>query len=250
MKGTESSQAKPAAVGLRAHSGWASLVAVSSPLDSSKAGKTLLPSSVPTVIVRRRLSLANPGSPTQPYHAAQATVLGAAGAAGSTHRGTKQRVVQQAGPGLNLARAEELIQHASREACCLAKQGLQALLAELRRQGFGVRGCGLLTGAGRVPAQLAATLASHTAIHTAEGELFRNALARAAEDCGLRVMRIPERNLLALASARFALPPEELQKRVTDVGKALGPPWRQDEKFPTLAAWLVLGDLPLQTEQS
>ena len=250
MEDTESSRMKPAAVGLRAHSGWASLVAVSGLLNSSQAGRTLPSSCIPRVIIRRRLSLAHPGSSPQPYHAAQAAVLGAAGAAGLTHRGAKQRVVQQAGRALNLARAEESIQQASREAFRLAKQGLQALLLELRREGYVLRGCGLLIGSGRVPAQLAATLASHIAIHTAEGELFRNALAHAAEDRGLRVMRIPERNLLAQASVTLSLSAEDLQTQVTELGKALGPPWREDEKLPTLAAWLVLADLTRQIEQS
>jgi hypothetical protein len=34
--------------------------------------------------------------------------------------------------------------------------------------------------------------------------------------------------------------PNELKRRVTDLGRSLGAPWSQDEKFATLAAWLAL----------
>jgi len=244
MKTSEPDKARTATVGLRAHSGWAAMVVVTSSRHPTKAGRARRFFCLPTVISRQRLPLAKSGSTTQPYHAAQAAAHDAAGATGLTHRGAKQRAVQQAGHELNLARAEELIEHAEKEAFRFAKQGFKALRAQLRRQGYVLRGCGILSGSGRVPDQLVSTLASHIAIHSAEGELFRNALARAAADCGLRVMRIPERNLLAQASVTLTHPAEDLQRQVTEMGKALGPPWRQDEKFATLIAWLVLTELP------
>jgi hypothetical protein len=39
----------------------------------------------------------------------------------------------------------------------------------------------------------------------------------------------------------FRAKPNDLMRRVTELGRSLGAPWSQDEKFATLAAWLVLG---------
>jgi hypothetical protein len=250
MKASGPDKARPAAVGLRAHSGWASLVVVTTSRHPTKASRGRRLSCLPTVISRQRLPLAKSGNTTQPYHAAQVAALEAAGAGGLSHRGEKQSAGQQAGRELNLARAKELIEQAEKEAFRFAKQGFKALLAQLRRQGYVLLGCGILSGSGRVPDQLVSTLASHIAIHSAEGELFRNALARAAEDCGLRVMRISERNLLAQASATLTDSAEDLQRQITEIGKALGPPWCQDEKFATLIAWLALTELPRQAWHS
>jgi len=38
----------------------------------------------------------------------------------------------------------------------------------------------------------------------------------------------------------FRTKPKELMRRVTELGRPLGSPWSQDEKFATLAAWLAL----------
>jgi hypothetical protein len=52
------SNAARAALGFRAHSGWAGVVVVAGPRS-------------PTVIDRRRIELIGPGIPKQPYHAAE-----------------------------------------------------------------------------------------------------------------------------------------------------------------------------------
>lgn len=102
-------------------------------------------------------------------------------------------------------------------------------------------GCSLLLASGRPLTTLAETLASHARIHTADGEHFRDALARAAERCKLPVTRVRERELLARGAAQLRFAEGELQRRVAEMGRAVGPPWRQDEKLAALAAWTVLG---------
>ena len=77
-------------------------------------------------------------------------------------------------------------------------------------------------------------------IHTAEGEFFRAAIRRANETCGLAVTGIREREILNRGVAELGLPLEEIQRRMFDIGRPIGPPWRQDEKLATLAAWLIL----------
>ena len=190
-----------AAVGFRAYSGWAALVVV--------AG---LPHS-PAVIERRRIELVEPGIPRQPYHAAEK---------------------------LDLQEAGELVRRCAHRARLLARRALRGVVTDLQRKGHDVVGCGLLLSSGRPATTLAATLASHALIHTAEGELFREALAHAGKQCHLRVTGVKERELFAQGESQLRLPAGELQHRVSELGRLVGPPWRQDEKYAALVGWLVL----------
>ena len=191
------------ALGFRAHSGWAALVAIAGSPDS------------PAVIDRRRIELAEPGIPAskQPYHAAAA---------------------------LDLKKAEELVRRSADRAKLLARRALGAALDDLKKEGHEVAGCGILLRSGRPLTTLAATLASHALIHTAEGDLFRDALHHASQRCGLTVMGVKERELYARGAAELGLASGELQRHVTELGRPIGPPWRQDEKQAALVGWLVL----------
>ena len=113
-----------AALGLRAHSGWAAMVAVS--------GLT----GAPEVIDRRRVELAalEISRPVQPYHAATE---------------------------LELKEAGEYVKRFAEEAKRMAKQALRAAIADLRKLGCEVVACGIILGSGRPAATLEATLASH-----------------------------------------------------------------------------------------
>ena len=61
----------------------------------------------------------------------------------------------------------------------------------------------------------------------------------------MRSLRLPvegirEKELFATASKALGMQEATLKRRVNEFGKALGPPWTQDEKFAALAAWLTL----------
>jgi hypothetical protein len=191
------------AIGLRAHSGWAALVAVS---GSAKALRTLM---------RRRIELADADipRPVQPYHAAAK---------------------------MDLELAEEFIAEFARRARQHARQSLRAAISDLSKEGFDAVACGILMGSGRPLGRLESTLAAHPLIHTAEGMLFRKALINGAADCGLRVVEVPELELLARASRALNLSPEKLRDLATELGKPIGRPWAQDEKYSALAASLAL----------
>ncbi len=191
----------PAALGLRAHSGWAVLVVVS--------GSQRLPA----VIDRRRIELVAPGIPKQPYHAAEK---------------------------LDLKEAEKLVRRCTATARSLARRAFRAVTNDLRENNVELIGCGLLLGSGRPTTTLSATLASHALIHTAEGELFREALAHASEHCDLAVTGVRERELYQRGAAELRIPAEELRRRVAELGRPLGPPWRQDEKNAAMVGWLTL----------
>jgi len=196
-----------AALGFRAHSGWAAVVAI--------AGR---PRS-PRVVDRRRIELADPDNPAskQPYHAAQ---------------------------GLDLKKAEEAVRRSTEDAQRLARQGLRSVIDDLTASGHDVIGCGIVLASGRPAATLAATLASHALIHTAEGELFRDVLVRASDDHKLPVTGVREREIFTRGAAELAIPAGELERRVAELGRTIGPPWTQDQKYAALVAWMALATGP------
>lgn|SRR5262245_62477736 len=196
-------KASLAAIGFRAHSGWAALVVVGGEPGS------------PTVIDRRRIELADPSVPgfPQPYHAAE---------------------------GMQLKQAEKLIGKCVDVARLLAGAGLGEVIDQVVSQGHKLVGCGLLLSSGRLPGTLAAILASHALIHTAEGELFREALNHASRHFKLPVTAVKERELFDHAAATLHIPADDLQSHISEMGRPIGPPWRQDQKLAALVGWLAL----------
>jgi hypothetical protein len=191
------------ALGLRAHSGWTAAVAASgSPSE-------------PIILDRRRIETADArirGS-TQPYHAAKE---------------------------LCFEEAETLIRQCHESSTMLAMRAISAWVAQLRQNSLTVVGVGILFASGRPLPNLAAILGSHALIHTAEGEFFRDALVTASEGCSVHVTKIKEREIWERATSMFPLSIADLQRRIGELGKTLGPPWRQDEKLASLAAWIAL----------
>jgi hypothetical protein len=193
---------EPVALGLRAHSGWAVLVAL---------GGT---SASPVVVDRRRLALCDNSFPRQPYHAAE---------------------------NLSAAKAQALVSRSLETAHRLARETLAQAVKDRRGASQEVTGAGLLLGSGRpLPAELMDILRAHPLIHTAEGVMYREALRLGCERAGVAVLGLREREIEATACKRFELSPLALRARVAALGKPLGPPWSQDEKLAAVAAWLVL----------
>jgi hypothetical protein len=192
-------------MGLRAHSGWAVLVAV---------GGT---ATAPAVIQRRRIELADRGisGSVQPYHAAQP---------------------------MTLEEAKAFLDRCADTTRAMARKELTAAVAEIAEQGYEIVGSCILLSSGRTTTELAAILASHAAIHTAEGDFFREALRSACESCGVTVSGVKERDLFGRTAAALHLAPDRIEARLSEMGKVVGPPWRQDEKLSALASWLVLAD--------
>lgn len=194
---------KQAALGFRTHSGWTALVAVC--LEQGK----------PRVLARERVHLVETFTYRfrQPYHTAEKLPLG---------------------------EAREFVAGVRAEAAELAYRAIHALQSDLQKQGITLTRWGLLLASGRPLPSFENILASHALIHTADGELFREALSCAAKRCGLEILGIKERELLECARRSLRVQPAALLRRVTQLGKPFGSPWSQDEKFATLAAWLAL----------
>ena len=169
----------------------------------------------PQILARQRLHLVDPFTYKfrQPYHTAEKMPLDEA-------RASISRVETQAKR--------------------LAYRAIHELQRSLRAQGYRLTRCGVVTASGRPLPSLPQILASHAIIHTADGELFRRALLHASNRCGLANATVKERELLTEASRVLQLKPDVLTRRIAELGRPLGAPWTQDEKFASLVAWLAL----------
>lgn len=192
-----------AAVGFRVHSGWAAAVVVCGSADAA------------VVVDRRKIQLVKTFSYTfrQPYHTA-----------GKMSRPDGAKFIRQ-------------VQSDARR---LGLSSLRSLQANLAEGDFELACSALLLASGRPLPALEKILASHALIHTADGEIFRGSLRAACAGCNLPVHAIREKELFGTASKALGISEAVLKRRVTALGKALGPPWTQDEKFAALAAWLTL----------
>jgi hypothetical protein len=192
-----------AAIGFRVHSGWTSLVVVA--LEKGK----------PIVLARQRPHLVATFSYTfrQPYHTAEKMSLHEAGV---------------------------FLERQQRESRRLALEALKSAKSDVAQQGYKVTRAALLTASGRPLPELAKILAAHSLIHTADGEFFRGALVHACKKCRLALHAMKDRELMSSASPSLRHTPVALTRLLMELGKPLGAPWSQDEKFATLAAWLAL----------
>jgi hypothetical protein len=169
------------------------------------------PVNVPVLIERHRLLLTDGPLPCEPYH----TAKGVDSALG-------QGVVRQAGE-----RAREM-----------AVEWVTSLAEALGdRQ---IVGIGVILGSGRPDFTLRQALATHAAMHNAEGWLFREALMRAGEECGLPVTGALETGVYEQAGAAAGLPAASLEARVLELGREAGAPWGKDQKLAAAVAWLAL----------
>jgi len=193
-----------AALGFRVHSGWAAAVVVCGPLNA------------PVVVERKKIQLVKTFSYTfrQPYHTAE----------------------KMERPG-----AAKFIRDVQTEAKGLAVSSLRSLQAQMAAGDFRITRGALLLASGRALPPLEQILVSHALIHTADGELFREGLRAACSRCDIPMEGIREKELFATASTALGIQAAALKRRIAALGKSLGPPWSQDEKFAALAAWLTLG---------
>jgi hypothetical protein len=161
----------------------------------------------PVIVDRRRIEFTSERGSVQPYHTARE---------------------------LGVERGRAFLEKCRTASNALANEALEAAIKHIG--GDRVRKCAVLMGSGRASPSLEATLASHAAIHTAEGEFFRAVVIHAAESCGLRVRCIKEKQLFEIARQELD---GDIQATLNDLGKIVGPPWTQDQKLATVAAWLA-----------
>lgn len=192
------------AIGLKAHSGWAALVAIGASQDE------------PVLIERSRMELVAPDDvdwAKQPYHAAEELPAGEARA-----------LVER---GIAAAKAGAIAE-------------LRALDKRLRAADHQIARCAVIVGKPMPAWSVEQILSVHVRMHQAEGVLFPNALLEAAASCKLNVSSVPEAELDARASKAFGRSLPRVSAALAALGKAAGPPWGKDQKTAALAALLML----------
>src|SRR2546425_8449855 len=185
---------KRAALGIRMHSGWGVLVAVSGDADSVEV----------EIIDRRRIVTTDPTMPgaVQPYH--HAASLGIA--------------------ELGISEAESYLANCAAVSEHLALAAVEKVVRELDGRGYRIVGSAVLLASGRPLPPVAKILASHPLIHTAEGEFFRNAISKACERLKISVTGIRERELDELAKTEFGSAAGRGQSTISTLGRSIGPP--------------------------
>lgn len=196
---------KRAAIGVRMHSGWGALVAV-----SNSAGTV-------EVIERRRIAVTIPGTPgaIQPYHFAG---------------------------NLDLPAAEKFLGNCLAASERLALAAVRDVVDELRGRQYRVVGSAVLLASGRPLPPLSKILASHALTHAAEGEFFRAAFSKACEGLELSVTGFRERDLEECVRTAFGKAATRMLQQISTLGRSLGPPWTRDQKTAALAALIVLAN--------
>jgi hypothetical protein len=192
------------ALGLKAHSGWAALVALAEHGDAVE------------VVERRRVALVDEADAywaKQPYHAAE---------------------------GLEPEEARALVERGIASAHAHAERELRDAAARAREAKHEIAACVVLTSEPMPAWSVAEILAVHFRMHRAEGVLFREALARAAERCALPLVAIVEKQLPDVAIRALGQPRAGLEKAVAALGAKVGAPWGKDQKEAALAAWVGL----------
>ena len=188
-------------LGFKAHSGWAALVVLGASADDF------------LVIDRKRIELVDELWAKAPYHAAET---------------------------LELKAARELVRRGVEAAYRVALREVKAIVEVQRQKGNTVKASAVLVGSPMPEWSTDEILAVHFRMHKAEGKLFQDALSRASQACGLRVVAVPEKSLAVHAEKAMGIRATRLSEEMAAMGKTLGPPWGKDQKDSALAAWVAL----------
>jgi hypothetical protein len=193
------------ALGLKAHSGWAALLAI------AHEGADRF-----TVVDRRRIELledADADWAGQPYHAAQ------------------DRPADK---------ARAIIAKGIAEVHRAARRELRAAVERMHEASHKIAACAVLTPAPLPDWSTAQILAVHIRMHQAEGALYPRELIEAARYCELRVRAIEQKQLQVHAEQELGLRADAITKKLEALGKPLGAPWGADQKAAALGAMIVL----------
>jgi hypothetical protein len=184
------------------HTGWAYVVCVAAH------------DRVPAVIERRRITLIDPGLPTQPYE----------------HDTTAMREDD----------ANALIGRVRRSVAARSLEALQRLAAELapahRVVALAIRKPPFET----LPATVADARRSDRVRNSADGMIFQLAICDAARRLELDVHLCRRREEVSLAAQQLDVTPDAIEEFVTRSGRPSGPPWTEEHRRAYAAGIAVL----------
>jgi hypothetical protein len=195
-----SADLRPVVLGFRPHTYWTAAVALAGSADA------------PEVVERRRITFAT-GDERMVYHRAAE---------------------------VSPAEAPALVARVRSAVGVNVSEAVKAMAADLARAGRPVRAAVVPTAGLKLPERIEDIVRVHARMHAAEGELYRDIVANACAGLGLKVHRVVERELFALASDRIGTSEAVLKTRLQAMGAALGPPWSEDQKLAMLAALVHL----------
>jgi hypothetical protein len=198
-----------AAIGLRAHMGWAAAVGIA------------LEDGAPQLVFSSIIATAPEGDriAKEPYHVA-------AGWDGLT------RVKPHPDPAAAVAQGRKTQER-------MASKAIANIVSELKAKKLKVVAGAVLATRGLQTYTLEEALGHHAHIHVAEGMAVRDAVRFA-----LKVNKIPSRefdqkSLYIEGASTLKLTEARLKQRLTEL-KGTAKPWTQDQKLCALAAWLSL----------
>ncbi len=191
-----------AVAGISEHRGWAVVVSV-----AVRGGE-------PVVADRRRVELIDTELPSQPYH----------------HEGTE----------LDAAEFEPLVRGVEQSVGERTRAELSRLRDELAPE-FALSAIVLREGPSRpLPPSVAEVLDSPPAMIEADGEIYRKALLDAAAGLGLDAVTHPRGGEIERAARALRFEQDELDDRLSTMGRAVGAPWRKEHRAAVAAAIAVL----------
>jgi hypothetical protein len=204
----------PCVASVAEHAGWAEIVCVGAR------------GAVPTVVERRRVTLIDPGLPTQPYH----------------HDSLSMTEVE----------ANALIARVRQSIAARAREALRRLVTELGPAHAVVALAIWKPPFPALPETVASAWGSQL-LYSADGMLYQLAICSAARQLGLHLDIYPRGQETSLAAQQLGVIPEALEHFVGHTGRPVGPPWRQEHRrayaagIATLAAH-VRGRLRIPTK--
>src|SRR5260370_16319163 len=185
------------AIGIRVHSGWGALVAV-----------TGEPAAI-EVINRQRIEIVDrkAAGAVQPYHFARE---------------------------LALHLAEKHIAKSAAAANQLAIDAMREVTKRLRGKGYKLVRAAILLSSWHPDPAIEKILASHAMIHPAEGKFFRQSFAEACLALRIPIVGMLERDLEERAESRLGEDTRRPKLRINGLGKITRPPWTRDHEVATL----------------
>ena len=118
-----------------------------------------------------------------------------------------------------------------------ARQSIDALLADDRLGGLACCRAALVVGSVIDPAAVGSP---HIRAHASEGRLFRTVIERALDARGIEWDVLVEKALGAESAEALKRTGGEIARVIGELGRALGRPWRAEEKAAAAAAWIAL----------
>lgn len=192
----------PCVLGVAEHTGWAHVIGVAAP------------ERVPVVVMRRRITLIDPGLPTLPYEHDTAA--------------------------MKAADADELIARVRRSVYDHCRVALERLTSELSPT------CRVVALAIREPPfpELPPTVAevrrSYQLQCAADGMLYQLAMCQAAQALGLEVHLCRRGEEAARAAKQIGVTPDDLESFIGGVGRPSGAPWTEEHRRAFAAGIAVL----------